>query len=69
MRLRGIIYGGGSHFTCRFIEQNGDMWYHDGITTGRRCVRHGNMSVFQGPLDLQKCRGSNAVALIYALEM
>ncbi|KAJ7611959.1 hypothetical protein B0H17DRAFT_906243, partial [Mycena rosella] len=39
MRLRGVIYGGQDHFTCRFFDQTGCMWFHDGITTGRQCIQ------------------------------
>ncbi|KAJ7015909.1 hypothetical protein C8F04DRAFT_984446, partial [Mycena alexandri] len=38
MKLRGIIYAGQAHFTCRYIERDGTMWFHDGITTGRNCL-------------------------------
>ncbi|KAJ7469704.1 hypothetical protein FB451DRAFT_1368625 [Mycena latifolia] len=38
VKLRGIIYGGGGHFTSRFIDAAGNVWFHDGIATGRRCV-------------------------------
>ncbi|KAJ7886457.1 hypothetical protein B0H14DRAFT_2180885, partial [Mycena olivaceomarginata] len=36
--LRGIIYGGFNHFTCRVIQLDGWVWFHDGITTGRSTV-------------------------------
>ncbi|KAJ6452021.1 hypothetical protein C8R47DRAFT_946368, partial [Mycena vitilis] len=39
LRLRGIIYGGQSHFTCRLIGKTGIMWFHDGITTAKDCIR------------------------------
>ncbi|KAJ7095666.1 hypothetical protein C8R44DRAFT_554443, partial [Mycena epipterygia] len=39
LRLRGIIYHGTSHFTSRFIDATGMVWFNDGITTGRRCTR------------------------------
>ncbi|KAJ7705227.1 hypothetical protein B0H16DRAFT_1346322 [Mycena metata] len=44
LKLRGIIYAGQSHFTCRFIERGGKMWFHDGITTGRRCLPEINIT-------------------------
>ncbi len=34
-KLKGIIYFGGAHFTSRIINQSGEVWYHDGIATGR----------------------------------
>ncbi|KAJ7131323.1 hypothetical protein C8R44DRAFT_558603, partial [Mycena epipterygia] len=32
MYLRGVIYGGQGHFTCRFFEKNGTAWFHDGAS-------------------------------------
>ncbi|KAJ7733486.1 hypothetical protein B0H16DRAFT_1254680, partial [Mycena metata] len=43
MNLRGIVYLGDLHFVSRFISAAGVVWYHDGIETGRRCVREGLM--------------------------
>ncbi|KAJ7658992.1 hypothetical protein B0H17DRAFT_836194, partial [Mycena rosella] len=39
MRLRGVIYGGQGHFTCRFFDRTVSMWLHDGITTSRQCIQ------------------------------
>ncbi|KAJ7085896.1 hypothetical protein C8R44DRAFT_542589, partial [Mycena epipterygia] len=41
--LRGVIYGGENHFTSRIVKPNGDMWYHDGIETGKNTVFQGSM--------------------------
>ncbi|KAJ7086964.1 hypothetical protein C8R44DRAFT_539248, partial [Mycena epipterygia] len=38
LRLRGIIYHGRAHFTSRFIDATGMVWFNDGITTGRICT-------------------------------
>ena len=43
-RLRGVIYGDGNHFVARLIRKDGNIWYHDGMTTGSICV-------FEGRLD------------------
>ncbi|KAJ7218914.1 hypothetical protein C8J57DRAFT_1095413, partial [Mycena rebaudengoi] len=32
-KLRGIIYHGDEHFTSRIFSADGDIWFHDGITT------------------------------------
>ncbi|KAJ6581593.1 hypothetical protein B0H19DRAFT_1061127 [Mycena capillaripes] len=56
LRMRGIIYSGG------------DVWYHDGISTGRTCRPQGNLSTFANLLDLHKCWGRKAVAIVYAVE-
>ena len=37
-RLFGVIYLGFAHFTARFIDECGNVWYHDGISTGESCV-------------------------------
>ncbi|KAJ6459423.1 hypothetical protein DFH09DRAFT_864666, partial [Mycena vulgaris] len=43
MKLKGIIYGGHGHFTCRVIGLTGAMWYNDGMTTGRQCIQEVNI--------------------------
>ncbi|KAI0825908.1 hypothetical protein BC629DRAFT_1261880, partial [Irpex lacteus] len=43
-RLIGIIYYGGSHFTSRVITNEGSIWYHDGIETGKSCIHEGNIA-------------------------
>ncbi|KAJ7661407.1 hypothetical protein DFH06DRAFT_988433 [Mycena polygramma] len=65
LQLRGIVYGGGGHFTCRFVSSQGFLWYHDGITTGRRCIEEGKLEDL-APADLMKTRNKLAVLLIYA---
>ncbi|KAJ7784232.1 hypothetical protein B0H16DRAFT_1296279 [Mycena metata] len=66
LKLRGIIYAGQSHFTCRFIERGGKMWFHDGITTGRRCLPEININRVEDKLSLHRCGEKRAVAVIYA---
>ncbi|KAJ7642476.1 hypothetical protein DFH06DRAFT_959883, partial [Mycena polygramma] len=65
LKLRGIVYGGGGHFTCRFVSNSGTVWYHDGITTGRRCIEEGRLEDIV-PADLMRTRNKLAVLLIYA---
>ncbi|KAJ7152407.1 hypothetical protein C8R46DRAFT_820871, partial [Mycena filopes] len=65
-KLRGIIYGGQGHFTCRYIDRDGGMWFHDGITTGRRCQPEVNVSAVTRLLDLHRCGEKRAVAVVYA---
>ncbi|KAJ7823110.1 hypothetical protein B0H13DRAFT_1659253 [Mycena leptocephala] len=52
MRLRGIIYGGQGHFTSRFVDVHGYMWFHDGITTGSTCLPEANLLSVSDPLSL-----------------
>ncbi|KAJ6522930.1 hypothetical protein DFH09DRAFT_938153 [Mycena vulgaris] len=66
LNLRGIIYGGQNHFTCRFIDSNGTVWFHDGISTGRTCIRDASLEGRYDPMALHKCGEKLAVAVIYA---
>ncbi|KAJ7681428.1 hypothetical protein B0H17DRAFT_908206, partial [Mycena rosella] len=43
MKLGGIVYGGQVHFTSRFIDINGTIRFHDGISTGRNCIPETNL--------------------------
>ncbi|KAJ6464204.1 hypothetical protein C8R47DRAFT_1079752 [Mycena vitilis] len=66
--LSGIIYGGGAHFTCRIVRDDGWIWYHDGIPTGRNCIREFEYNSLVDGLELQECRGRRAISVVYALE-
>jgi hypothetical protein len=63
LRLRGIncciIYTGQGHFTCRFIDKAGKMWFHDGITTGNNCLPEISLHRVVDQLSLYKCREKN----------
>ncbi|KAJ7187209.1 hypothetical protein C8R46DRAFT_880338 [Mycena filopes] len=67
LRLRGIIYGGQGHFTCRFIQSDGTIWFHDGITTGSSCLRESKVQDIGDRLQLHRCGEKTAAAVIYAL--
>ena len=41
-RLCGIVYYNNQHFVCRFVDQSGGIWYHDGITTKDQVQYCGN---------------------------
>ncbi|KAL1674008.1 hypothetical protein EV122DRAFT_170398, partial [Schizophyllum commune] len=43
MRLRGIIYSGENHFTCRVVDEAGIIYRHDGIINGDVCEREGDL--------------------------
>ncbi|KAJ7934892.1 hypothetical protein B0H13DRAFT_1591282, partial [Mycena leptocephala] len=60
-RLRGIIYGGQGHFTCRFIDKAGDIWFHDGMVTGRNCLPEINIRRVADRLSLQKYKRTRLV--------
>ena len=63
MRLAGVVYYGQQHFTAQIILSDGQIWYYDGITTGRNMIYSG--SIHQNPPDMSHCRGKQASAAIY----
>jgi hypothetical protein len=65
MKLKGIVYGGHAHFTCRIICNNGAIWYHDGITTGRHCKLEGNLAQLADISVLNTCMDNRVVAVVY----
>ncbi|KAJ7019096.1 hypothetical protein C8F04DRAFT_976173 [Mycena alexandri] len=65
--LRGIVYGGAAHFTARYISTDGSVWFHDGITTGSRCVEEGNLNSMD-VASLNHARGKTALTLVYGRE-
>ncbi|KAJ7120562.1 hypothetical protein C8R43DRAFT_900609 [Mycena crocata] len=67
LRLRGIIYGGQNHFTCRYIDQYGWVWFHDGIATRNTCVREFSIHGLPNEWSLHSCLDRTAIALVYGL--
>ncbi|KAJ7715769.1 hypothetical protein B0H16DRAFT_1339552 [Mycena metata] len=65
LRLRGVVYGGGTHFTARYVSQSGVVWFNDGIATARDCVEEGKLDALP-PDFLHYARGKKALNLIYA---
>ncbi|KAI0357519.1 hypothetical protein OH77DRAFT_1398804 [Trametes cingulata] len=60
-KLRGLIYWGANHFTCRFVDHNGMVWYHDGVSCGQNCEVEGQV----GEVDLLEARGRSLSHLVY----
>lgn len=61
LRLTGIVYAGGNHFTSRFIDEAGAIWYHDGMSTGKQTLFESSVSDLRiGP------EGRKAVFAIYS---
>ncbi|KAJ3551910.1 hypothetical protein NM688_g4438 [Phlebia brevispora] len=51
--VRGLIYLGGEHFTCRFVDDDKTVWYHDGMLSGKRpATSHDNISVNTGHMNI-----------------
>ncbi|KIM76110.1 hypothetical protein PILCRDRAFT_78092, partial [Piloderma croceum F 1598] len=65
LKLRGIIYLGGYHFTARLFDLNGNVWFHDSRTSGDTCEAQGQLSSFDSN-RLGVCRSRKAVLAVYA---
>ena len=65
LNLAGIVYLGDEHFTARIIEQNKNMWWHDGITTKSNCIFEGNLKNIT-PQKLKYLHGKKACLAIYS---
>jgi hypothetical protein len=63
--VRGLIYHGDFHFTSRIVGNDGNVWYHDGITTGSACENEGDIEKFSSK-KLLRCRGKQLVLVVYA---
>ena len=66
MRLAGVIYYGQHHFTAQIILSDGQIWFYDGIDTGRSLVYNGSINS-NDPPNMPYCRGKQAVAAIYII--
>jgi len=64
--LAGIVYYGSDHFTARIILQDGQIWFHDGITTGQTTIYDGSLAL--NCPDLSTCRGKHASIVLYSLD-
>ena len=58
MRLAGVVYYGQHHFTAQIILSDGQVWFYDGIDTGRNLIYNG--SVNSNPPSLSHCRGTSS---------
>ncbi|KAI0704826.1 hypothetical protein BC835DRAFT_1302793 [Cytidiella melzeri] len=43
-KLHRIIYHGDNQFNCFIIDNNGHIWFHDGIHTGRHIEYNGHIT-------------------------
>ena len=63
--MRGIVYHGENHFTSRIISPEGNIWFHDGISTGSTCEHDGHLRTTTDRA-LYKCKGRELVLAVYA---
>ena len=62
-KLQGIIYYAHSHFTARVIQNNGMIWFYDGIATGQSLEYEGSIENFHESLN--SCKGKPVTCAIY----
>jgi hypothetical protein len=65
LALRGMIYHGGYHFTSRIVSSDGNVWFHDGMTTAHTTALDGSIDDL-GSQELLICTGKKLVLAIYA---
>ena len=63
LRLAGVVYYGQHHFKAQIILSDGQVWFYDGIDTGRNLIYNG--SINSNTPSLSHCRGKQAVTAIY----
>jgi hypothetical protein len=71
-KLRAVVYGDGNHFVARFIANDGQICYHDGMTTGSNCVLEIQLKQVSDKdwlmTALKGCNCCEAVLAIYTQE-
>ena len=66
-RLCGIIYWGHYHFTCRIVQKDGSVFYHDGIRTKDKCAFEGSISNMTAR-KLSTASGIPGIMALYVLQ-
>ncbi len=66
-RLRGLIYWGEFHFVSRIIDRSGQVWFHDGITTGSSCQWEGTIDLSSDTKWMRKVGSKTLCYCIYAV--
>ena len=65
LRLAGVVYYGQHHFTAQILLSDGQVWFYDGIETGRNLIYNGSINSNLNPPDIPHCREKQATAAIY----
>jgi hypothetical protein len=63
--LKGIIYSNRHHFTARLIDENLNVWYHDGQTTRSLCQREQSLIQVNDIVPLKKFGQYEAILAFY----
>jgi hypothetical protein len=51
LHLKSLVYHGGYHFTCQIVDESGNIWFHDGMTTERISIKDGKFKIQQVLLE------------------
>lgn len=63
LKLKGILYFGDNHFTMQMFESEGNVWFHDGLSSSGKFIK-----VFYNGLEcseLNTCNNKKALVTIY----
>ena len=63
--LRGLIYWGQFHFVSRVVDKNGQVWFHDGMSTGSGCQWERTIGLSSDTRWLKKAGSKNLCICIY----
>ena len=65
-KLKGLVYFDplARHFTCRYVDTDGGLWYHNGISMKWNCVQETRP---HHPDVLRTCRGGSVILCLYVL--
>jgi hypothetical protein len=63
--LKGIIYTNGNHFTSRLVDNNLNVWYHDGQTTRSLCRTEQPLKQIDHIVPLKTYGQYNAIMAFY----
>ena len=64
-KLRGIIYHGHNHFTCRYVTKSRQVYYHDGLK-GHEFIHDGSLSYISNNDSVHNSRDMQAVLFLYS---
>ena len=64
LHLKGLVYHGDYHFTSRIIDNSGNIWFHDGMTTGKIALKEGKFGSVSQP-NLKECRNKQLCLVLY----
>ena len=68
LTLSGVIYGDGHHFTSRYVDPSGVVFFHDGQTTRRNCTEERRIDLLSDTRWLRNCKDSLLLYAVYTVK-